>query len=548
MRAALLGALFAALVTLPGLGGGTLWDNSETAYGEVAREIGLTNDWVVMHLNGVAWFVQPPLYFWIGALLAKILGATALAFRLPSALATIGMGGAIGYATARIAGTRCGIVASVVLSTSLMQAIVGRLAIMDALLDGCIAAAILWWYRAFEPPRATGSLEAGKRSTAFVLGAAAIGFGILAKGPVAPVIVVLVIGGWLLWELRGARGVPMLPPLTVVGGLVLMLAIPLPWFVLLAQHVGGGAIGELIGHYTVGRYTGVIENQRGPLWYYVPALILGFFPWITFLPLGVVRAVARARTADGSFARLAVVWAVLPFVFFSFAQTKLPNYIALEFSALAIIVALWFEQIDAGEDTRAATISAAFLPLTVGAMAFALTVFSKKNTLPAAELAPELLILGAGMLAGSLATVAAIVRPRWRAAAPYVLGTTSLELITFIVLVAEPVAERFKPIPPFAATIERDRKPGDVVAIRGVPGLNALVFYTEPGVKDLNASIPQDYISAICPNGTVYLVTTVHDLDALRAQTKAVQRTFTILQTVPREALVRIDGRDCPHD
>ena len=66
-RAALLGAFLAALVTLPGLGTGTLWDNSETAYGEVAREILLTHDWVVMHLNAAPWFVQPPLYFWIAA-------------------------------------------------------------------------------------------------------------------------------------------------------------------------------------------------------------------------------------------------------------------------------------------------------------------------------------------------------------------------------------------------------------------------------------------------------------------------------------------------
>ena len=77
-RAALLGALLAALVTLPGLGIGTLWDNSETAYGEVAREILLTHDWVVMHLNSAPWFVQPPLYFWIAALFAKVFGATAL--------------------------------------------------------------------------------------------------------------------------------------------------------------------------------------------------------------------------------------------------------------------------------------------------------------------------------------------------------------------------------------------------------------------------------------------------------------------------------------
>ena len=58
VRAALLGVIVAALITLPGLGVGTLWDNSETAYGEVAREILLTHDWIVMHLNGSPWFVS----------------------------------------------------------------------------------------------------------------------------------------------------------------------------------------------------------------------------------------------------------------------------------------------------------------------------------------------------------------------------------------------------------------------------------------------------------------------------------------------------------
>src|SRR5665213_3397246 len=151
VRAAILGVLFAAIVTLPGLGNGTLWDNSETVYGEAAREVLLTHDWVVMHVNGVPWFVQPPLFFWIAALCAKWLGVSALAMRLPAALATIAMGGALGYATARVAGTRAGTVAAIVLSTSLMQAIVGRLAIMDALLDLCIVIAMLCWFRAFQP-------------------------------------------------------------------------------------------------------------------------------------------------------------------------------------------------------------------------------------------------------------------------------------------------------------------------------------------------------------------------------------------------------------
>ncbi len=73
-RAAIVGAVVAALATLPGLGVGTLWDNSETAYGEVAREILLTHNWIVMHLNDVPYFVQPPLYFWAGAAFSLLFG------------------------------------------------------------------------------------------------------------------------------------------------------------------------------------------------------------------------------------------------------------------------------------------------------------------------------------------------------------------------------------------------------------------------------------------------------------------------------------------
>ncbi|MDQ2679666.1 MAG: glycosyltransferase family 39 protein, partial [Candidatus Eremiobacteraeota bacterium] len=153
VRAALIGAAFAALITLPGLGNGTLWDNSETAYGEVAREILYFHDWIVMHLNGSAWFIQPPLYFWISAIFAKVFSVGSFAMRLPSALATIAMGAITGYAVARQAGSRAGIYASVILSTSLMQAIVGRLAIMDAMLDLAVTLNVFWWFRALQTGR-----------------------------------------------------------------------------------------------------------------------------------------------------------------------------------------------------------------------------------------------------------------------------------------------------------------------------------------------------------------------------------------------------------
>ncbi len=544
-RAAILGALFAALVTLPGLGSGTLWDNSETAYGEVAREVLIYQDWLVMHLNGEAWFVQPPLYFWMAAVFAKLFGVGALAMRLPSALATIAMGGAVGYAAARIAGTRAGIYAAIILSTSLMQAIVGRLAIMDALLDLTVAAAILWWFRAFEPSRSADALDAGKRIAAFVCGAAAIAAGTLAKGPVAPVVVVMVVGGWLVWEwlLRSPVVVPRAG--TVAIAALVFGAVALPWFVLLCLRVGPGAMVELIGHYTVGRYTGVIENQRGPWFYYIPVLILGFFPWIAFVPMGIVRAWRAAREPGGALARLALVWTVLPFLFFSAAQTKLPNYIALIFPALAVIVGLWFERISRGADRRAALISAAVVPVTVGCIAFAIVAFGRSNQLAIGAVEPQLVTLAVGMLLGSLATVATIGRRDGRVAAPYVLAVTSLVLVLFIVFIGEPVAERLKPIPQMATIINRQRNAGDRVAIRGVSGGNGLIFYTAPGVVTIDPDVDESYVHAICASDAAYVVTRRADVTALRSLTHSVARTLTQLDANGHTVLLRINGPHC---
>src|SRR5215469_2347082 len=286
-RAAFVGAIVAALITLPGLGVGTLWDNSETAYGEVAREVLLTHDWVVMHLNTAPWFVQPPLYFWIAALFVKAFGLSTFALRLPSALATILMGAMTGYAVSRQAGTRIGVYASIVLSSCLMQAVIGRLAIMDALLDLAVALTIFWWFRALE----TG------RDRYFIYGWIAAAFGFLAKGPVAPVIALLVIVPYAIWNRREEPTyVPSLRAWIVA--LLCAAAIIAPWLIAIAAHSGVGALVQLIGHYTVGRYTGVIENQAGPVWYYIPVVILGFFPWIAFLPMAVVYGVRALRSPD----------------------------------------------------------------------------------------------------------------------------------------------------------------------------------------------------------------------------------------------------------
>lgn len=480
-RAAWVGALVAALITVPGLWVGTLWDNSETAYGEVAREILLTHDWVVMHLNGVPYFVQPPLYFWLGAAFAFLFGPTAFALRLPSALATIALGAFTGYTVARRAGTRAGIYAAVILSTSLMQAVIGRLAIMDALLDLTVAMTILWWFE---------SLETGRARYA-VYGWIAAAAGFLAKGFVAPVVALLTIVPFYFWNRRFE---PMRQPAARgwIGGALVFVALIAPWPLALVAHYHLFPLEKLIGEYTIGRYTGVIENQSGPLWYYLPVIILGFFPWIAFLPMAIVYGVRQLRGDSpvpelAPLVRLAIVWIVVPLLFFSFASTKLPNYVALEFPALAVLTALYFDAVARKGGTRSAIVSAVTVPVAIGALGLAIALFSRNNRLTTeiAGAVPPLLAMAAAIFAGSLLTALLVTRKQTARLAPYALAFAAIVAVDVLAVGVLPRAEAFKPIPRLAARVEREHRSGDVVGIQNVSGGNALLFYTQPVVRVL---------------------------------------------------------------
>ncbi len=542
-RAAFVGALIAALITLPGLGVGTLWDNSETAYGEVAREILITHDWIVMHLNGQPWYVQPPLYFWIGAVFAHLLGVTSFALRLPSAIATILMGAMTGYAVARQAGTRIGIYASAILSSSLMQAIIGRLAIMDALLDMAVALSVFWWFR---------GLESG-RGRYFIYGCIAAGFGFLAKGLVAPVMALMVIVPYAIWDWRNE---PVRLPSwrTWIGGAFAFGLVVAPWMIAIAVAAGPHAFERMIVHYTFGRYTGVIENQAGPFWYYLPVLILGFFPWIAFLPVSIAYGITALRNTAtppnlARLWRLAFTWIIVPLLFFSFAQTKLPNYIALEVPALALVVALCFDAAVKKGASRSIVLSTASVPIFIGLCAIAIILFVRDNKLgsSAQAVTPDLIQMGASIGIGAIVTAILFARRTTMEAAPYVLGFAMLVAVDILAVGALPHAEPFKPVPQLAAIIQHERQPGDIVAIQSFRGANALVFYTQPhvyalappGARKSDEGVPAR--SVLCTHDRIWLVAPLRR----PAFDPTYGRTRRLIASRETGALYLIDGPSC---
>src|SRR5713226_1112871 len=71
------------------LGGTPLLDPDEPVYGQIAREMVRTGQWLTPHLGGRPWFDKPPLFYWAEAASMAVFGPTELAVRLPSALAAV---------------------------------------------------------------------------------------------------------------------------------------------------------------------------------------------------------------------------------------------------------------------------------------------------------------------------------------------------------------------------------------------------------------------------------------------------------------------------
>jgi hypothetical protein len=97
--------------------------------------------------------------------------------------------------------------------------------------------------------------------------------------------------------------------------------------------------------------------------------------------------------------------------------------------------------------------------------------------------------------------------------APFALAAANVIVMLIIAVFGLPIVDRFKAIPALAAVIERERQPGDVVAIQSVSGGNALMFYTRPGIAILNGpgdasnDSPNDPRPTICSAPRAFVVT-----------------------------------------
>ena len=108
---------FACMTRLLTLGAYPLTDTTEARYGEIARKMLETGQWLVPQIDyGVPFWGKPPLSFWLTAMSYKLFGITEFAARLPSLLLGIAVCALVYMVGSRRHGVDHGLRASVVVA------------------------------------------------------------------------------------------------------------------------------------------------------------------------------------------------------------------------------------------------------------------------------------------------------------------------------------------------------------------------------------------------------------------------------------------------
>lgn len=463
---------FVLLAVLYGarLGAGSLWDNSEPQYGEIVKEMLRGGDWLTLHKDGLAWFIHPPLWFWAAAACAKLFGLSEFSLRLPSALFALASSAAIFVAARRLYGEAAGIVAMLALGTCLEMLVLGRLAVQDTMLVYFMLVAGFWSY--------FGVRDGDVR--AFWIATFAVALGTLVKGPVAAVLPFLSLLAWVAWTKRW-RALGAMP---WSGAILAYVAVAGAWFAAETTVNGGRFLSAYFGASNVGRFLSPFENQPGPWYFYLPITIVGFFPWIAFVP----SAFARAWRSLGDDGRYLIVAFAVPLVFFSAAQTKLPNYIVVGFPPLAVMVGeLFSAAISAG------TMERVFRPLVALALVWAVLYAAFELVVvrhPTPQVAPYLdglreLMNAVTEIVLATAIVASGTRRPWIAAWGLSLMTSAFILIAVFGILPK-VEATAKPMKAMAADVMRRWHPGERICFDGVKQGFSLDYYTSgPPVKSI---------------------------------------------------------------
>jgi 4-amino-4-deoxy-L-arabinose transferase-like glycosyltransferase len=320
----------------------------EPRYAQIAHEMldrfdsahtlrGRLSACVTPYLYHKPWLEKPALYYWRAMFAFLDFGVHDWTARLPSATFAFVMVALIYLHMRRF---RPGGHLDAALITVACAGIMGfaRGASTDMQMAAPLAIGLLGWYAWYETDSKFWLFD-----IYFFTGVAT-----LAKGPVAPFLAIAIVAAFAAlrreWSvLRRSFWWP---------GALLYFAIVLPWF-LAVQHQNPDFFRVFFLEHNLDRFSTDLYHHREPFWYYLVVVLLAVMPWTVIAVRALVDGIQtsfcewRARHSSkckpcagrpgDAFPEFLVVWALIPILFFSFSQSKLPGYILPSIPPITIL-------------------------------------------------------------------------------------------------------------------------------------------------------------------------------------------------------------------
>lgn len=344
-------ALLVFMVYLALTSASSLWDRDEPRFSRATVEMVESGNYLYPTFNDQLRPDKPILIYWLMSIPVRLLGVSELSCRMVAPIATLLTALMTFWLARRLYGQTTAVWAGLILMLTPLLTVSGTAATTDALLLACITGAILSFMLSW--------LE-GFRLWHSILLLVALTGALLTKGPVGLAVPLLVIASIMIFVRNGK-----LQPWRYVGWLIFAASASIILFLSWGLQANAATNGEFfrlgIGKHVVSRSMTAMESHGGKsflyYFYYVPVVLLTFFPWILYLPRIFSRPASLASPDIGHW-RLLFCWALPVIILMSVVATKLPHYILPAWPALAMAAAVGLLRAERDKYTGNASIMA----------------------------------------------------------------------------------------------------------------------------------------------------------------------------------------------